>query len=141
MTITLYEKALREIRRDKPDIALVIKLLNAGVEGGDPRAAYALATWYLHGEHVRKNRRRAVELLKQAAEKNVPDACFDLAVYFEKNKDKKSAFAHYLKAAIRGDAQAIFAVGRCYYHGIGVAKSKSMADIWLDRAEELGVVD
>lgn len=143
MSGTSYEKALREMEREKPNFKLVMELLNHGIQSGDAKAAYALGTWYLHGKNVRKNTNKAIELLKKAAKENIPEACFDLAVFFEtgKNdtKDDKAAFQFYLKAAIRNDAQAIYEVGRCYYYGVGTKKNKAMADIWLERAQELGI--
>jgi TPR repeat protein len=143
MSKSLYEQAKREMKLDNPNIKLVIELLNNAINDGDAKAAYALATWYLHGKNVRKNTKKAVELLQQAARDNTPEACFDLAVFFEKEKssleNKKIAFHFYLKAAIRNDAQAIYEVGRCYYYGIGTRKDKSIADIWLERAQELGI--
>ena len=46
----------------------------------------------------------------------------------------------YLKAAIRGSKEAIWEVSRCYHFGVGVKKNKELADIWYDRAEELGSI-
>jgi uncharacterized protein len=75
---------------------------------GDPRATYALATWWLHGKDilVKKNLRKAVGLLRKAADAH-PDATFDLAVSYEKGrgvrKSQKMAAKLYLKAALLGD--------------------------------------
>ena len=82
-------------------------------------------------------------LLKRAVNKNLPEACYDLAVCYEEPagvvKNQEKAFELYLKAALYGDKQSFHEVGRCYYYGIGVIKNKSLADIWLEKAEELGV--
>ncbi|WP_154650427.1 sel1 repeat family protein [Acinetobacter tjernbergiae] len=46
----------------------------------------------------------------------------------------------YLQAAIRGDSDAISEVAKCYYYGIGTRKNRKIAEIWYDRAEELGSI-
>lgn len=143
--ITLYDQALLEAKKKKPNDELVFDLLNQSLEEGDAKAAYALGTWYLHGNYVKKDMRKAVRLLKQAAEGNVPDALFDLANCYEKGaglkKNDRLAFENYLKAALCNDAQSIYEVGRCYFYGIGVEKERRLAQIWLDRAKDLGIED
>jgi TPR repeat protein len=141
----LYEEALAETSRDKPDIELVLDLLEKSLALGNPRAAYALGTWYLHGEHVDKDTSKAMVLLKRAADKNIPEACYDLAVSYEKPvgvaANLKKAFELYVRAALHGDNQSFHEVGRCYYYGIGTPRDENLADIWLEKAEELGVKD
>lgn len=142
---TAYDKAYEEMKKKEPDKKKVFSLLEQGHEQGDPRATYALATWYLHGEHVEKDIKKATKLLKQSAAENVPDALYDLAISYEKGigvkKDKDRAFELYLKAALRGDDQSVEEVARCYYYGIGVKEDERVADIWYERAEELGLGD
>lgn len=137
-----YETALAEMKKDTPDISLVLKLLNDSVEAGCREAEYALATWYLFGNHVEKNLDKAVFLLKRASMKKHSSALYDLAVCYEEGKgvrkDEKEAFRLYLQAALRSDTQSFHEVGRCYYYGIGVEENRIIADIWLERAEELG---
>ena len=137
-----YDVALKEMSKQHPDIERVIGLLNESMESGHPNAAYALATWYLHGEHVEKDLSKGIMLLKRATDKNLPEACYDLAVCYEEPagvvEDLEKAFELYLRAALHGDKQSFHEVGRCYYYGIGVNINKSLADIWLEKAEELG---
>lgn len=140
-----YEKAYKEMKKKKPDKKRVLSLLEQSHEQGDHRATYALATWYLHGEHVKKDIKKAITLLKQSANAKVPDALYDLAISFEKGigvkKDKSRAFDLYLKAALRDDHQSVEEVARCYYYGIGVKEDRRVAEIWYERAEELGLVE
>ena len=142
---TPYEKAYEEMKKKKPDKRRVLSLLEQSHEQGDHRATYALATWYLHGEHVKKDIKKAITLLKQSANAKVPDALYDLAISFEKGigvkKDNSRAFELYLKAALRDDHQSVEEVARCYYYGIGVKEDRRVAEIWYERAEELGVID
>lgn len=91
---------------------------------GNGKAEYALTTWYLYGKEVKKDLKKAVELLKKLADKNISEANFNLTVCFETGQGIKQdlVFKHYLKSALLGDKQSLYEVGRCYYHGIGVKK-------------------
>ncbi len=137
----LYEEALHKMNRENPDIQEVLDLLNKSFESGDPRSAYALGTWYLHGKYVGKNIAKAVNLLKFAAERNIPDACYDLAVCYERSvgvrKDTEKAFELYLRAVLYGDQNSVYEVGRCFYYGIGIEKNERIANIWLEKAEQI----
>lgn len=139
----LYNKALDEASKASPNTELVLKLLDEAIGKGSLKACYALGTWYLHGNYVTKDLTKAVELLKKATKGNVPEACFDLAVCYETGegveKNDKKAFEHYLRAALWEDKQSIYEVGRCFYYGIGTDENKSIGNIWLDRAEFLGI--
>jgi TPR repeat protein len=139
----LYKKALTEASKDNPDIDRVLNLLNEAIKKENPRAFYALGSWYLHGKNVKKDFKKAVTLLKKAADKNISSANFDLAICYETGvgakKDDKKAFECYLKAALEGDKQAYYEVGRCYYYGIGITKDEKIGNIWLDKAQSLGI--
>jgi len=80
-----------------------------------------------------------------AANAKISEALSDLAKSMEKGEgvqiDLKRAFELYVDAALRGHHGSVFEVGRCYYYGIGVSEDRSCADIWLERAEELGVFE
>jgi TPR repeat protein len=122
----------------------VYDLLCAAHEKGDPRATYALATWYLFGTRfTKKDWKRANRMLKAAADKGVASAAFDFAVSCEKGagirKSAKRAFEYYMNAAMLGDAQSFLEVGRMYYYGLGVSENRDLADVWLAKAERKGV--
>jgi TPR repeat protein len=140
-----YDAALVRMHDNDAPLSDVASLLEAAHEAGDVRATYALATWYLHGRLFQKNVRRSVELLRKAAESDVPDALFDLAVCYEKGtgvaKNTRRAVQLYLRAALHGDKQSVYEIARCYYHGIGVQRDRSVARVWQDRAEEIGASD
>jgi len=140
-----YASALVEARSENPDIPRVLALLESALAEGDPRAAYALGVWYANGTHLEKDVNRATELFALAAEAKIKEALYDLAHSKETGKgcpvDLEAAFHLYLDSAIRGDDQAINEVGRCYFFGIGVAEDRTLANIWYDRAEELGVYE
>src|SRR5262249_22819232 len=138
-----YRQALREALKKRPVIERVTNLLQKALMAGDPQAAYALGTWYLHGKNVKQDARKAVLLLRQPANANVANALYDLAVCYEKGvgtkKNLARAFQYYLRGALHGDEQSYHEVGRCYYYGIGTAKDRPVAWIWLDRARDFGI--
>lgn len=139
-----YEVALKLVQSTGRRTRKVYDLLVLADKAGDARATYALATWYLHGTRfTKRNRIRAVELLRRAAAENIPGALFDLAVSFEKGivvkKSVRKAFEHYLRAALLGDRQSLYEVGRMYFHGIGITKNRKLAEIWGDCAEHFGI--
>lgn len=138
-----YEKALGIMESEKGDSKEATDLLHVALNLGDPRAAYALGTWYLVGANgLQEDRKKGIELISLAADGKVPAALFDLAACYEEGLsvevDSRKAFLMYLDAAVRGDQQAVFEVSRCYFHGIGVEQDLQIAQIWGDRAEELG---
>jgi uncharacterized protein len=138
----LYKRALELAQQPQVDPILTLAALKEAAAAGSGNAIYALATWYLFGKNVDVDLLRAVRLLKQAVKAKIPKAYFDLAVCYEKGagtkKNDQKAIEHYINAALTGDAQAIHAVGRCYWHGIGRDRDRRVAKIWLDRAHELG---
>jgi TPR repeat protein len=139
----LYKKALKEASKDDPNVTLILELLKKSIAKGNPRATYALGTWYLHGKYIEQDLKKAIDLITKASKNNVPEACFDLAVCYEKGKgirqNEQKAFEYYLKAALYGDKQANYEVGRCYYYGIGILKNRKIGNIWLDKANSLGI--
>ena len=140
-----YRQALREALKKRADLNRAKSLLEKARSAGSAEAAYALGNWYLHGEVFEKNPIKAVPLLKEAAQQNVPDALANLAICYEKGigakKNDQRALEYYLRAALHGNNQSFYEVGRCYYYGIGTAKDRRVARAWLDRAAELGVPD
>ncbi len=131
------------MKKDTPDLEKSFTWLVKAAKNNDAEALYALGTWYLHGRHVKKNPRLAVQYFQKAITGNYKEAFYDLGVCFEKgvgtNKDKWQAFECYLRAALLGDKQSIYEVGRCYYYGIGILKNLDVAEIWLERAKNLGI--
>jgi len=102
------------------------------MDAGDYRAHHALGTWYLYGRHVKASNRKAVSLFRQAAENDVAEAAFDLAVCYEKGegvrKDLSKAAAFYLRALRCGDESAAEELRRMFCRGFGVEKNRMIAD-------------
>ena len=49
-----YAKALELAKAPNSNKEKVLELLEEAHSQGNPEAAYALGTWYLHGEHVKR---------------------------------------------------------------------------------------
>jgi uncharacterized protein len=139
----LYDRALLAAKEGNTDSARVLGDLKASAELGFPDAHYALATWYLHGFGVKQNLETAIEHLEIAAEQDHSSALFDLAVCYErgigKTKNLSATIELYMRAALWGDISAYFEVGRCFYYGIGIIRNERLADLWFEKAEQLGI--
>jgi TPR repeat protein len=138
-----YERALRTAETQSSPTKAVYDLLLSADKEGDFRATYALATWYLFGtKFTKKDINRANKMLEAAALHGVSAAAYDFAVSLEKGigvrKSERHAFEFYTRAALLGDQQSSFEVGRMLYHGIGTPRNRRLAKIWLDRAEKSG---
>jgi TPR repeat protein len=125
------------------DIPTARPLLQEAADRGSPRAAYALATWYLHGDpYGAVDVPRARALLERAAAFDIPEANWDLAIIEDHGKDgpanPEAAFDQYLRAALRGDVDALAEVWRRFAEGDGVEQNARLAGLFADRAEELG---
>jgi len=69
-----YDQALVVSQTAEPDFTKALRLLNRACNQGDHRAAYALATWYLHGKgNLVKDLVRAAQLLRQVSAVTVSD--------------------------------------------------------------------
>jgi uncharacterized protein len=132
-----YVSALAEMKKQKPNLLAAFEMLESAHSEGDPNATYAIGTWYLHGKPpaVERNTKKGTDLIREAADAGVANACFDCAVSLEKGisaeKNSRAAFLYFLKAALLGDQNAFEEVGRHYYYGIGVEKDRAIADVWL----------
>ncbi|WP_292972119.1 hypothetical protein [Mucilaginibacter sp.] len=49
----LYHKALSKAYSEETDLESIFELLERSLAQNNPKAAYALGTWYLHGKYVR----------------------------------------------------------------------------------------
>ena len=124
-----YDRALKLAQKQPTPSKVVYDLLVAADKDGEGRATYALATWYLFGSPFTKiDYRVANKMIKRATENGVADAAHDLAISYEKGlgigKSLSRAFEYYMRAALLGDAQSHYEIGRMYFHGIGVQRNR-----------------
>lgn len=132
-----YKLALKEATSVPENNEKAFNYLQKAAQKNNAKALYALATWYIFGKHVKKNLKKGVGLLIQSTENDgPPEAFFDLAISYELgkgvDKDATQAFKNYLLAMAKGDQNAIYEVGRCFYHGIGVEKNPEIGQSLVD---------
>jgi TPR repeat protein len=138
---SLYSDAIRMARKAGPTKAAAA-LLRESHDSGDPRATYSLATWYIHGTPtagIKVSPRKAIQLLRKAARKGVPDAVYDLAYSYEVGfgvrKAPSKAFDLYVQAAQKGCKLALKEVVRCIYYGVGAIKHRELALLIHDMSQ------
>jgi uncharacterized protein len=128
---TLAVSRKRESRTEAFD------LLRKASRMGSAEATYAIGTWYLCGRHVPQNFAEAVRYFEKAARKRYPSALYDLAAMHELGqgvrKNLKRAFVLYVRAADAGDSDALRAVVRCVYYGIGIRPAPELGRLILNR--------
>lgn len=88
------------------------------------------------------DRERALAAFASAAAMGFVPAYGRLAEMLESGdgigENRSLAFLWYMKAVSEGDEDALFDVGRCYAHGIGIRFDFDLAIDYLTRAERLG---
>lgn len=131
-----YDDALYCASADEPNFRAAVEHLKAAIDENDPRAAYALATWYLHGIDgvVEVNYEEAVKLLKKSAMHRFPPAIYDLGVcYYHGSGVKKSlehAFECYAEASTYGDTDAIISMTDMLEHDQDYLSLEIVARTW-----------
>lgn len=115
---------------------------------GNALSQNLLGLWILHGdlpEGVEVDE-DPFELIRLSAEQGFAAAQYNMGVILETGlggkvadaEDEKLAFAWYRKAANRGCAEAMTAVGMCLYKGVGTEPNLSDALSWLKEAATQG---
>lgn len=138
-----YRRALALARSEtKTDLAECLQLLQLASERGEPRATYALATWYLFGKVVEKNVKTGFKLLLRIRTARIREAKHDLAVCYEKGagvqRNLRNAARYYREAALLGDIDSKVEIARCCYYGIGVKKDLEQVFTWYRAAARQG---
>jgi TPR repeat protein len=107
--IELEREALKELKNDKPEIALT-KLFK--IERKNKAQLFLLG--FIYHEFM-KDFKKAEEFYLLAVKKNVPEAMFNLGrLYDNEFKDYQKAEEYYLMAVERGDTNAMFSLGYLY---------------------------
>ena len=117
-----------------------MKLFTAAANSGNDEACLKLVDLHIKN----KDYELAVDMLKQAAEKN-PKAQARLGEMYMTGrgveKDVKEAFKLFSEAANRGSIVAQYRIGEMYYKGIGVKKNYVEAAKWYRKAASKGHKD
>jgi TPR repeat protein len=148
-----FDLALPEFYGDGTRWTIYRRLVEIGVEIGDPLAQYAMATWYLHGQPklgIKKNLRKAVVLLEACAPV-FNRAAYDLAVCklggAGARRDPEVAFLLFSRSASLGSLAALEAQADCLASGIGTPKDLEAARLlrrraarWKHQLDQLGAL-
>jgi TPR repeat protein len=84
-------------------------LYTVALKSGDPEAMLGMAGWHMTGADgiLLKNEQRAFQLVKEAADKELPRAQYTLGYFYEGGigveKNMDLAFKFYYQAAEQGD--------------------------------------
>lgn len=122
------------LRRDPT----VSQLRALGLTTNDGKAEYDLACCYWHGNHTRKNPKKADEYLSASAAKGYPPAYCSAGELAEEAEKLDAAVEFYRKAAQLHHPRAFWRLGRLYLHGRGVRKDPREAFRMFEQGAELG---
>ncbi|XP_036620786.1 protein sel-1 homolog 3 [Trichosurus vulpecula] len=115
------------------------------LETEDPALIYDYAIVLFKGQGVRKNRRLALELMKKAAAKGLPQAVNGLGWYYHKfRKNYVKAAKYWLKAEEMGNPDASYNLGVLYLDGIfpGVTgRNQTLAGEYFHKAAQGGHIE
>lgn len=121
--------------------------LEKAVAQGDSQAMYNLGLCFLPAPQgipgLNKDVQLGITYLKEAAEKGLPEAMFELAHCYLSGisgleKDVQHGFAYMKQAAEAELAQAQFELGQLYHEGIGCKSDIDEALKWLEKAINQG---
>jgi TPR repeat protein len=115
------------------------KCFEANANVGDILAKYWQGYYYLEGKYQKKNKKRAMELFKEAADAGNADAQLRYAFCLidkENNHIDSGKFMKYLKlAADNNNATALYNLGDVYFSGkLGIKKDQEKGIHYLRRA-------
>lgn len=136
----------------EPNYEEAIKWYKKAIELNQPNAYRNLALCYRDGTGVKKDLKKAEELLAKAAELGIADAdeikenmfaSEDNNLVDEANKlleegNQKEAVAIYKKLAIKGNMRAQGNYGRCFLNAWGVKQNLKEGVSWLEKSAEQG---
>ena len=123
-----------------PDEKLAFELYQSALKQNfSPLGAVRLANYYYSGRAgVAQDIPRAIDLYRQAAKANVPEAIFRLGTCYSNgigvDKDAEQAFDLFFQAARQDYPLAQYAVGRCFERGEGTPEDQKAAFFWYHQA-------
>ena len=138
-----YAEALAEGVYPGKNIHDAIPWYQKSARGGCAQAFFKLGVFYHDGLAVQQDKKRAARLFLQAAKMGYVHAQYNLGCLFNEGAitgkpDREAAFYWFLQAAKNGNTAAQKRVAECYLKGIGVDRSISNAEKWLQMAAQGG---
>ena len=119
-SLTMFD--MRHVESD--DSAMDLNALMAKAEQNNPVAQCILALRYETGHGVKRNMRRAVQLLVAAADQHEASAQYRLALLYKEGrgveKNLNEAALLFRQAADHNMPEAMYELGKLYHQGLGV---------------------
>ena len=116
--------------------------LLAGAQAGDSYDQYFASREYSAGEHVQKDKKKALYWARKSADQGYIYAQYRLGVLYENGegvkRDYKKAIYWYRKAAEGGYDYAQYRLGVSYENGEGVKRDYKKAIYWYSKAVDQG---
>jgi TPR repeat protein len=120
----------------------LIKWYKKSSQYGNKKSSYALYKIYEKGEHIKKDRRQALNWLTVAVEQGNAEAMAVLAIMYmigdNVKEDEVIGFNLLKKSALHGDAFAQLYLAKSYMNGWGTKKDKNEAWKWYQLAAKNG---
>ena len=127
----------------RKDYAAALPKLQHAADGGDPTAEFYLGCMYLYGHLVAKDPAKASVYFLQAAQKDIKEAQFDLALIYDDPDsgllNQKDAAVWYRQAAEQGMREAQYNLGLMLYNGSGVKADAAQGYEWIALAANQGL--
>ena len=119
---SIFEEGLIINGKMQLDMDKAVEYYTKAANQGYPWAQYALGLLYRKGEGVKKDTKKAFELIMEAAKQGISPAECVLGEMYEqgKRKDYDKAVEWYRKAAKLGYTPAMYNLAKLYEHGWGL---------------------
>ena len=128
---------------NRKDYAAALPKLQQAADGGDSTAEFYLGCMYWYGHLVAKDPAMASKYFLQAAQQDIKEAQFDLAVIYDDPDsgllNQKDAAVLYRQAAERGMREAQYNLGIILYNGSGVKADAAQGYEWIALAANQGL--
>lgn len=122
------------------DAELAVGWYGRAAKAGLVDAMDNMGCCYKNGNGVQEDKKLAASWYARAAKGGYPiGQCHYADYYYEKDSpDRELAFGWYLKSALNGCAEAMYAIGCMYSVGDGVVKDVELGTGWKERAKANG---
>ena len=114
-----------------------VKWYKLSAEAGSAKGTTDFAYRLEYGIGTKKDFKSAMDFFRKAADGGDDWAMYRLGQFYYQKNPAMSAIWH-KKAATRGNADAMAAIGECYLLGHGVSKDLSLGFQWCERGHKAG---
>ena len=105
-------------------------------ESGSTEAVYNLGVMYMMGQGVKMDLSQGYTMISEAAEKGFPAAQNWMGDFYADyySGDMAQAIGWWNKAAVQGDPNAQYSIGKCLDEGLGVVQNLPNAVYWYQQS-------